>query len=943
MFCKSITPPPPPAPDARHLTVSRPPGPPKARSTARHSFAAAKALALACLLAPAPAALAQNTHTLPLVLPAGPAPTGFVRILNRSDRAGAVRILGIDDSGARFGPVTLSMDANETVNFNSSHLENGNESKGLSGGIGDGQGYWRLDLETTLDVEPLAYVRSGDGSLAGVHDSVSSRSMRHHVLTFNPGSNLQKRSLLRLVNTSGIDTDVVVTGLDDRGEAPPGGEVRLTLPADEARTLSAQALEAGGEGFEGSFGDGAGKWQVFVTAGRPIRVMSLLASPGNLVNLSAGPGDDTIRGGPGNDELFGSNGDDVLDPGDNDNSIDVVHGSEGDDRIVYTGNGPTAYQHLDYTDLGAGIRVTIDGAANRATVDKGATGTDTLVDVANPLNAAWTPPYGGLGIHGTPSADVFDLTLGEEQWMQVAGRAGADTFDIHSGSVRIDYSRSPGGVNVDLGAGRAQNDGYGDTDTINGRVWGVRGSDSSDVIVGSGNDETFKGRLGNDRIDGGGGFDRLDFRNFTDFDSDDFLSSPSSPAVQNLNVDLGRGTATGAWKGNAFSYRISNIEEVIGGSGNDILRGSAGRDSLDGGDGDDTITPGENDDDDDWVQGSAGNDRIVYTDSGGRSYQNLSYHTLIPGGITATIDGAGNRATVDKGAAGADTLVDIAKPLGANGFGLHGSNNADVFDLRLGDRQWMQVYGRAGDDTFNVRSGSGNVRISYNNSPGGIHVDLGAGRARNDGHGDTDTIRGRVREVRGSDFTDTIIGSGNDESFIGRAGNDTIDGGGGFDLLRFNRGCCEIVGLQVDLDAGTATGTWDGKAFSYRLSNIEWVRGSNNEDIMEDSAGDDRLDGRGGVDILISDNGGNDTLTGGGGEDLFTISPAGDRLVTITDFGGDDWVWLNDFNLSSHAGLLGAATDVEGGVMIDLSNHGGGRIFMRGLSVDRLNAEDFVI
>ena len=242
------------------------------------------------------------------------------------------------------------MDANETVNFGSGQLEQGNESKGLSGGLGDGTGNWRLDLDTTLDIEPLAYVRSGDGSLASVHDAVSARSMRHRVLTFNPGSNLDKRSLLRLVNTSGIDTDVVITGLDDAGAAA-AAEVRLTLPADEARTLTVQELEAGGDGFEGSFGDGAGKWQVFVTAGRPIQVMSLLSSPGNLVNLSAGPTDDTIRGGPGGDELWGSNGDDVFDPGDNgqsddldvDRGYDTVHGSRGDDTIIYSGSGAEAY------------------------------------------------------------------------------------------------------------------------------------------------------------------------------------------------------------------------------------------------------------------------------------------------------------------------------------------------------------------------------------------------------------------------------------------------------------------------------------------------------------------------------------------------------------------------------------------------------------------------
>ena len=63
--------------------------------------------------------------------------------------------------------------------------------------------------------------------------------------------------------------------------------MRLTLTAGEARTISAQELESGGSGLRGQFGDGEGKWQLFVSADRPIRVMNLLRSPtGHLTNLS---------------------------------------------------------------------------------------------------------------------------------------------------------------------------------------------------------------------------------------------------------------------------------------------------------------------------------------------------------------------------------------------------------------------------------------------------------------------------------------------------------------------------------------------------------------------------------------------------------------------------------------------------------------------------------
>ena len=213
---------------------------------------------------------------------------GFARIVNRSDEAGTVQIRAVDDAGVRHGPVTLSLGARATVHFNSGDLEHGNSGKGLSGGVGDGDGDWRLELETNLDIEALAYIRTHNGFLTAMHDVAPKAGERHHVLTFNPASNRNQRSRVRLFNTAGRDARVTVSGRDDRGRSPPEGDVRLTLPAGAGATITAQELEAGGEGLEGRFGDGDGKWQLFITADRPIEVMSLLESPtGDLTNLSS--------------------------------------------------------------------------------------------------------------------------------------------------------------------------------------------------------------------------------------------------------------------------------------------------------------------------------------------------------------------------------------------------------------------------------------------------------------------------------------------------------------------------------------------------------------------------------------------------------------------------------------------------------------------------------
>ena len=85
----------------------------------------------------------QFDHSLPLVISAdNPVQEGFVRIINHSNKAGTVEIRAFDDSGRRFGPVTLDLEAKASAHFNSGDLESGNADKGLSGGVGNGQGDW---------------------------------------------------------------------------------------------------------------------------------------------------------------------------------------------------------------------------------------------------------------------------------------------------------------------------------------------------------------------------------------------------------------------------------------------------------------------------------------------------------------------------------------------------------------------------------------------------------------------------------------------------------------------------------------------------------------------------------------------------------------------------------------------------------------------------------
>ena len=58
---------------------------------------------------------------------------GFMRVINHSNRMGTVEIHGYDDGGMEYGPIELSLDARQTLHFNSDHLEGVFNSDHLEG------------------------------------------------------------------------------------------------------------------------------------------------------------------------------------------------------------------------------------------------------------------------------------------------------------------------------------------------------------------------------------------------------------------------------------------------------------------------------------------------------------------------------------------------------------------------------------------------------------------------------------------------------------------------------------------------------------------------------------------------------------------------------------------------------------------------------------------
>ena len=214
---------------------------------------------------------------------------GVARIINRSAVGGEVRIEGYDDAGVRHGPVRLRLGAGEAVHLSAAELERGHAAKGLVGRFGVGEGDWRLEVASALDLEVLGYLRTRDGFLTAMHDVVPEGGSGHRVVLFNAGSNVVQASRLRIVNPGAEAAAVRIEGIDDAGVSSHRA-VTLTLGAGAARTLTARVLESGGAGLIGALGTGTGRWRLLVTADRPLEVMSLIASAsGHLVNVSTAP------------------------------------------------------------------------------------------------------------------------------------------------------------------------------------------------------------------------------------------------------------------------------------------------------------------------------------------------------------------------------------------------------------------------------------------------------------------------------------------------------------------------------------------------------------------------------------------------------------------------------------------------------------------------------
>ena len=250
-----------------------------------------------------------EVHVLPF-LPGGPRSadgtldssrphqSGVVIVSNLSGTAGELVLEGVDGGGVPGRTLqAIELEPYESLVLRVFDLEAGSEAHGISPGLGDGLGDWRLRVISALPLDVSAYTGGwGHGLTALASDTTVPHAMddsEHYSYTvswFNPGSNMHNRSFLMVVNTDDSLAQIRVSGHDATGQ--PSGEARFTVAPGQGRRVYADWLEnvdGGAPSFvNGGLGDGSGKWHLTVTSDVLVYVLGLaIAREGRIIsNLS---------------------------------------------------------------------------------------------------------------------------------------------------------------------------------------------------------------------------------------------------------------------------------------------------------------------------------------------------------------------------------------------------------------------------------------------------------------------------------------------------------------------------------------------------------------------------------------------------------------------------------------------------------------------------------
>ncbi len=345
-------------------------------------------------------------------------------------------------------------------------------------------------------------------------------------------------------------------------------------------------------------------------------------------------------------------------------------------------------------------------------------------------------------------------------------------------------------------------------------------------------------------------------------------------------------------------------DTIYGSDGNDLIYGGNSDDSLHGDAGDDTIYGGRNAD---TIWGGAGDDYLV-----GGGPNDTSSDVLFGGTGTDTlvaISGLSARDTL-LGCQGADRIIgdgDSSVSYEITDDYITVNFTAVYVDLRLQDGVTAQSGGSDGNDAI------GDILTGIRHAAGSFGSDTLIGNHEgNELYG----LEGDDLLV-GNEGNDVLWGFNHDDTLEGGEGEDIIFGGMGFDMVSYEH---SAQGVHIDLQvtgSGPAVQSGAGEENGDEIWFCEGIIGSSHGDTLvattQDAFGEisleNRLEGRGGDDILAGLSSG-DTLDGGEGRDTadYSLSTA---AVSID-------LTLQDGVAVQSGGATG--NDGEGDVLISIEN-----------------------
>ena len=584
--------------------------------------------------------------------------------------------------------------------------------------------------------------------------------------------------------------------------------------------------------------------------------------------MSGAAGDDTLDGGYGNDSMVGGAGDDVYVV---DSALDVVVEGAG------AGNDTVALSVTTYAPFAYTLADNVENLEiNPAWVNANAYYYYPVTVTGNAL---------GNIIRGGSGPDYFKGMAGNDR---LFGNDGSDTLD--------------GGAGNDIMVGGGGNDTYY-VDAVGDKVFEYPINSQIDLVISSisyvlgayvenlqlagtanlnGTGNTLDNRIiansGNNVLNGQDGIDTLSYETAT------------------TKVTVGLNTGAAQVTGGSGTDRVSNFENLVGGSAGDDLKGSTGANRIDGGLGADTMTGFAGDDTyvvdvvgDKVVEAAAAGidtveSAVTYTLGNNLENLTLTGYSIINGtgnalGNLIIGNAAGNLLN---GAAGNDTLrgYDGADTLngGAGNDSLDGSygndslfggDGADTLDGGYGDDI---LDGGLGADSM---SGSGGNDTFYVNNAGDQVFDL------MDYYGtETNTVISTIDYTLGANIDNLVLtgaatrGAGNyqDNVITANGNNNVLNGGRGIDTLSY-AGTTGAVTVSLAIATAQATGGSGNDA----LRNFENLTGGSGNDSLTGSLLDNVLDG--GV--------GNDTLVGGKGNDTYLIDSSNDVITEAASSGID--------------------------------------------------------